>query len=240
MSEAGKKPDLREQLGVAMNASALAMQRSNQETPLTRIAALGAAALTVQLSADVENVPIGGSRSVVYGAPLDERDVLVAELAPLLWHIRYGGQTGGIPRAIELFAKWITYRSLFAKHAGLEHEVLRLAFSSRCMHEWLSDKCGYCGGSRKQERSRSGQWLRPRGSMQRNATFRPCTACSGSGRAAIRHPERMKVLGLTREQYEEQRWQQRFNAAMTWLGLLVPSRLVRSLTAQLERGKRSR
>lgn len=237
MSEKDKRADLREQIGVSVNASTLTMLRSNQETPLTRIAALGAAALAVKLGADVENVPIGGSRAIVYGAPLDPRDVLIAELAPALWHIRYGGQYEAVPRAIELFAQWIAYRNLFSQYSKAEHEQLRLAFSARVMHEWLSDRCNYCGGSKKQERSKTGQWLKPRGSMQRNATFRPCTACSGSGRAAICHPERMKALGLTREQYEQQRWQQRFNAATTWMGLLVPSRIVRSLTVQLERGK---
>lgn len=237
MSETGKRPELRELLGVAVNSSTLSM-RADSETPLTQVAALGAAALAVQVGADVQGVPIAGSRALVYGEELDPRDVLVAELAPVLCHIRYGAQYDLLPKAIELFAKWIAYRRIFSEYAGPEHHELRTAFATRVMHEWLSDKCTYCGGSRKQERSRSGQWIRPRGSMQRNATFRPCDACMGSGRAAVRPPERMKMLGLTREQYEQQRWPQRFNAVISWLELMLPSRIVRSLTLQLERRKK--
>jgi len=235
MSEAGKKPDLREQLGIAMNSSTLALQRSNQETPLTRIAAMGAAALAVKLGADVQNVPIAGTKAMVYGKPLDERDVIVAELAPTLWHIRYGGQVNAVPRAIELFTQWLGTKRIFDEYTKPGQEALLGAFTARVMHEWLSDKCTHCGGSRKQERSKTGQWIKPRGSMQRNATYRPCTACSGSGRSAIRHPERTKVLGLTREQYELQHWPHRFAAALIWLEELLPSRITRALTAQLER-----
>lgn len=237
MAEPVVKRDLRELMGISVNASTLTLQRAHQETPLTRIAAMGAAALAVHHSADIQKVPIAGAASLVYGKPLDPRDVLAGELVPMLWHIRYGRQHDLVPKAVALFAAWIAYRAHFAEYAQPEHQALRLAFSARAMHEWLSDKCPVCGGTKKQERSRSGRWVRPRGSMQRNATFRPCVACSGTGRASIRHPERMKDLGLTREQYEGQHWQQRFNAGLKWLTELLPSRLMRSLTSQLERRK---
>jgi hypothetical protein len=48
----------------------------------------------------------------------------------------------------------------------------------------------------------------------------------------------MKALGLTREQYDAGRWDQRFSAGLTWLNELLPRRLNRPLTAELERRKR--
>lgn len=236
-----ERPDLRELVGIAVNSSQLST-RSDGETPLTRIAAVGAASLAVQVSADLDDVPIAASLAVAYGAPMDPRDVLAGELSPMLWHIRYGGQFDLVPRAIELFSQWIAGKRIFEDFAGAEHQAVRHAFAARAVHEWLSDRCTYCAGSKKQERSKTGQWIKPRGSMQRNATFRPCVACSGSGRAAVSHPERIKAmkpaLVLTREDYEGQRWMQRFNAAQAWLQQLLPNRLLKALTAELERRTR--
>jgi hypothetical protein len=234
---AARKPCIRELVGGAVNASHLTLD-GRQERALDRVAALGAAALAVRLGADVEDVPIAAAKPLVYGSEPDVRDVLAGELVPILWHIRYGAQLDLVPKAVGLFAMWVGHRPAFAAYVGDEHLSLRTAFSERSLHEWLSDRCATCGGSKKQQRSSTGRWIKPLGSMQRNATFRPCVACSGSGRAPIRHPERMKALGLTRQQYEEQRWPQRFNAACTWLGELLPSRIVRALTAELERRKR--
>jgi hypothetical protein len=201
MSEAGKRPDLRELVGVALNSSTLTMQRSNQETPLTRIAAMGAAALAVKLGADVENVPIAGSQGdgLRQAAGSSRRAGGGALTAAVAHPVR---RPNAVPRAVELFTLWLAPSALLSNTPSLGHEALIGAFTARVMHEWLSDKCSYCGGSKKQERSKIGQWIKPQGSMQRNATFRPCTACSGSGRSAIRHPDRTKLLGLTREQYE--------------------------------------
>jgi hypothetical protein len=50
----------------------------------------------------------------------------------------------------------------------------------------------------------------------------------------------MKALGLTREQYDAGRWDQRFSASRTWLNQLLPNRVARVLTAELERRKRHR
>lgn len=234
MGEPTRKPDIRELVGVAVNTSALTL-KAGHELALDRVAAVGAAALAVQLGADREDVPICAARPLVYGVALDPRDVLASELIPMLWHIRYGAQFDLVPKAVALFAEWIAYRPAFAEHQDVG---LRRSFAVRVMHEWLSDRCTACAGSKRQQRSRSGAWIRPLGSMQRNATFRPCTACCGSGRAPVRHPERMKTLGLTRAEYDAQHWAQRFTAALGWLNQMLPSRLVRVLTAELERRKR--
>jgi hypothetical protein len=235
VNEPARKPDVSELVGVAVNSSGLQF-RSNVERPIDRIAALGASTLAVRLGADRQDLPIGARR----GAEIDFRDALHGELAAEVIHLYVGDQLERLPVAIALFARWIADRSLFAQYAGDEHATTRRAFSERAIHEWLSNRCIACGGSGKQQRSRSGQWIKPQGSMQRNATFRVCSVCNGCRRAPSSPPQRMKALGLTREQYDSDRWDQRFSAAMTWLGGLIPRRLTRVLTAELERRKRHR
>lgn len=237
MSELARKRCIRELVGIAVNTSSLESEEGH-ERAVERIAALGAAALAVRLGADVQGVPIAGARALVYGTELDPRDVLAGELVPVLWHIRYGRQFDLVPQAVHLFALWIAHRPAFTEYAGDEHAGLRRLFSERAMHEWLSDRCVSCGGSGKHQRSPTGRWIRPSGSMQRNATYRPCDACNGTRRSPVRHPERVKALGLTRAQYDDGRWPQRFTAALGWLNEFLPQRIVRSLTTQLERRKR--
>lgn len=238
MAEPMRKPGVRELLGGAVNTSALQF-RGAAETPLTRVAALGAATLNVRYGADREDLPVAASKPVVYGAPVDVRDALHGELAAELLHVYEGQQLDRLPAAIALFGAWIAQRRLFADFIGPEHEQLRRAFAERALHEWLSPHCAACRGSKKQEKSRSGQWLAPRGNMQRNAIYRPCGACHGTGRAPSSPPQRMKALGMSRERYDgAERWDQKFAAAMTWLGGLLPRRLTRVLTAELERRKR--
>jgi hypothetical protein len=233
-----KKPDIQELVGVAVNTSVLRIEESH-ERALDRIAALGAAQLAVSTGADIENVSIAGTRHVVYGRALDVRDVQAAELGGLLWHIRYGGQHGLIPRAVKLYARWLQQnRRDYEAFIDEEQRALLEKFSARVMHEWLSDRCIACGGSGKLERTRQGGWIRPRGSMQRNATFRVCTSCNGTRRAAISHAERIKWLAMTRERYDAERWGRRFEAAITWLNQHHAKRLTRPLTNQLERRKR--
>jgi hypothetical protein len=235
MGEAARRPDLREQVGIAVNASKLVTTSGKKraggmespETHLDRVGALGMATLAVQLGAARAGVPVAAMRGVIPKA----EDVLAGELSALLWHIRYGGQHDFIPRAIRYFSEWITHRPRFANFERRHLEALAV----RAMHEWLSDRCQACGGSGKLERSRTGSWIRPRGSMQRNATFRVCPACDGSRLAPIRHPERMKLLGLTREEYEAGRWPQHFKAALVWLGKMVAPMVQRPLTRELER-----
>jgi len=228
------RPDLRELLGVSVNASSLrsVARRPGGETALDRIGALGMATLAVRLRADREDVPVAANRDYV----AERQDVVAGELSALLWHIRYGGQHAMVSQAVAFFAEWMTWRQ---RTVEIDRALL-VPFAERVMHEWLSDRCIACGGSGKLERTRSGSWIRPRGSMQRNATFRVCTACHGSRRQATSHPARMKILGLTREQYEKRRWPQHFNAALIWLNEKLIARVHRPLTAELERRKRRR
>jgi mono/diheme cytochrome c family protein len=202
------------------------------------VAALGAATLGVRLGVDREDLPIAASKHRAYGTEIDMRDALHAELAAELLHLYEGQQLERLPAAIKLFAEWLMQRRLFSEYLGDEHQAMRRAFAERALHEWLSPHCIACRGSKKQQRSRSGQWLAPAGNMQRNAIFRPCSACHGSGAQASSPPQRMKALGLTREQYEAGRWDQKFSAARIWLGDVLRKRITRVLTAELERRKR--
>jgi hypothetical protein len=237
-AEPVRKPDIRELVGRAVNTSALKLRQG--EGPLDRVAALGAATLAVRLGADRTDVPIATAYAgqKLNGTPIDVRDALHGDLAADLLHVFEGGQLERLPAAINLFAAWIAHRRLFTEFAGVEHEPLRRKYAERALHEWLSPHCAACRGSKKQQRSRTGQWISPQGNMQRNAIFRPCSACDGTGRQASSPPQRMKALGLTREQYDAGRWDQRFSAGLTWLNELLPRRLNRPLTAELERRKR--
>ena len=239
MGEPARKPDICELVGIAVNTSALTL-RAGGEGPLERVAAMGAASLAIRLGADHADVSIATAAAglVLYGREPDVRDALAADLAADLAHIRYGRQYERVPSAVRLFAAWIATRGRFADYAGDEHEVLRFTFADRAIHEWLSDRCVACRGSGKQQRSESGKWICPQGRGQRNAVFRVCAICHGSRRPPSSPPQRMKLLGLTREQYDEQHWDHRFGAAFAWLNQLLPNRFARALTAELERRKR--
>lgn len=225
---------LPEQIGSAINSSHLE-HNPRHETSIDLVGALGAAANAVSRGADIEDVQIGASRSVVYASGLDPRDVLAGELGPLLWHIRFGGQHGQVPRAIALFGQWMLHRAIIAKaNPPIPAEQLR-AFAARVLHEWLSDRCQACAGSGKQERTAQGRWVRPLGRGIRNAQLRGCRICGGNGRALPRHAERWRQLGITRDVYEGQRWERLFTMAHTWLQSSNLGRLMRPLTAELER-----
>lgn len=243
-----EKADIREQLGIAVNTSAL-VTRSG-ETDLDRVAALGAAALEVSLGADLGGVPIAAAAADVYRrstdirelmldpGDVDPRDRLAGELGPLLWHIRYGGQLEPLPQAIRLYAQWLQHRGLFAAYSKPEHLSFLEKFSTAVLHEWLSDSCQPCGGTGKLERTRSGAWIRPRGAMQRNAVFGSCGACSATGRARPSHGDRARWIGVTMASYETDRWEQRFAASLMWLNKFHARRVHRPLTRQLERYKK--
>lgn len=240
-----EKADLREQLGIAVNSSSLRIQPFG-EGDLLRVAAMGAAGLAIQTGADLQGVPIAAMQPAAYRNPVsirepmldpvtpDERNTIAGELGPMLWHIRYGRQYSPVPRAIVLYARWLTTRRLFG---GMPAERLH-RFSARVLHEWLSDRCQPCGGTGKLERTRSGVWIRPRGSMQRNAIFGVCSECRATGRARPSQGERARWIGVAMCEYESDRWEQRFNAALSWLKHLLARRVMRPLTAQLERRTR--
>lgn len=243
------KADIRELVGISVNASALVASRG--EGDLDRVAAVGAAALEISLGADVAKLPIAAMAEDVYRrsvdmrdlmlepATVDQRDQVVGELAPMLWHIREGKQESLVMLAIPLFARWLSGRQLLA---AVESSMLQ-RFAGRVLHEWLSDKCVICGGTGRLELTRTGTLIRPRGNMQRNARFTTCRTkgdlgCLGTGRAQPSHTERIRWLQIERVTYEAERWGQRFNAGQTWLKILIHGRLHRPLTGQLERRRK--
>lgn len=228
-----ERAGLQEQIGQAVNSSHLE-HREDRDNAVVKIGALGASALHIHHGADFQRLPIAAVVSVPGHKP-DAQDALAAELATCIWHIRYGGQFDSVPRAVRLFAEWMVYRGRFNHITDAGQLLPRLA--ARTIHESLSDRCIACGGSGKLERSPTGSWVRPRGSMQRNATFRTCPACEGSRRQAISHTARRVALGITRERYDAERWDTHFKAALTWLDRNM-GRLNRPLTVQLERSKK--
>jgi hypothetical protein len=232
MGEVARKPDLREQVGVSVNASSL--QSRSYETPLDRVAAVGAAALDLQLGATAKGAPIAAVRDNI----VSPQDRIAAELITELWHIRYGAQFDLVPQAVTHFAQWMLYRGRFDSLEPEARAAMLPKLAARALHEWLSDRCPACGGSGKEERTREGRIVRPRGSMQRNATFIICRSCQGTRRRSACHIERARCLGITREDYDAGRWGATVNAAIAWLTKLLANRLNRPLTVQLERRKK--
>jgi hypothetical protein len=250
MAEPVRKPDVREQFGVAVNTSALSMKAS-YEMPLDRIAAMGAAAAEVACGADLQRLSLAAMQVDVYrrsasmadlmsypGTP-DERDVIAAELGPMVWHIRYGRQHELLLKAVRLYARWLESRRLFD---GVALQV-RERFAARVMHEWLSDKCVICGGSGQLEITESGNLVRSRGRGQRNARFTQCRTkgnfgCQGTGRATASHTERARWMEFSIAEYDAGRWSQRFNAGLTWIEHRIAGRIKRPLTLQLERRRK--
>jgi hypothetical protein len=243
------KADIRELVGISVNSSALVVSRG--EGDLDRVAAVGAASLEISVGADMANLPVAAMAGEIYrrsadmrdvmldpGTP-DDRDQVVGELAPMLWHIREGKHESLVMLAIPLFARWLSGRRLLA---SVESSLLQ-RFAGRVLHEWLSDRCIICGGTGRLELTRTGTLIRPRGNMQRNARFTTCRTrggggCQGTGRAQASHTERIRWLQIERVAYEAERWAQRFNAGQTWLSFLIHRRLYRPLTGQLERRKK--
>ncbi len=251
MGEAAK-PDVFEQLGVAFNTSALDSSPVC-ERAVDRIGALGAASAEVASGADLQGLTLAAVQVDTYresasmrdlmldpGTP-DVRDVLAAELGPMLLHILYGDQHGHVPRAIRLFSCWLQHRRLFSEFTG-EQQLLE-RFAGRVLHELTSGRCPVCGGSGRLELSSTGTPIRSLGRGQRNARFVLCrtkkgAGCNGSGRARPSPVERARWLEISMKAYEEDHWGQRFNAAHSWLLFHIIGRLKRPLTAQLERRKK--
>ena len=228
-----ERAGLQEQVGRAVNSSHLE-HRDEREMPVELVGGVGAAALHIHHGADFKRQPIA-TVITTSGHEPDPQNMLAAELASCMWHIQFAGQFDAVPRAVRLFSAWMIYRGRFNAIADIGQLLPRLA--ARAIHELLSHRCIACGGSGKLERSPTGSWIRPRGSMQRNATFRTCGACEGSRRQAISHLERRIALGITKKRYDDERWDTHVKAALTWLERNI-GRLNRPLTVQLERSKK--
>lgn len=257
MTDQEGRRDLREQYGSAVNACALTLSE-HRDTPLLLVAAMGAAAARIASGADRQNLPIASMqpealergrdvsqvdmRRLMLHPPArvgqDPRDLIASKLGPNLWHIVEGGQMELVPLVIEQFAEWLTYRHTFAAFTTPDQVRQLRAFSMRAMHELLSPRCVACGGTGKQERTRDGTPVRPRGSMQRNAVFVTCGGCGGTGQARPSDGERARALGVTMALYDRDGWPRRFVAANGWLKKIFAQRVRSPLTAELERGKR--
>lgn len=239
-----------ESTATSMNSSALRMEARapGGETALQRVAALGMAVLHIHHGADRAG-PLGrgGPVAEVLADPshqVQPQDALAGRLAGDLLHIRDSRQFGLLPRAIEDFACWCTFRRQFTDEARFPDRS-RLAqllpkYSGRTIHEWLSDRCIACGGSGTLERAAGGSWVKPlgRGWIPRNTAFRVCTSCHGSRRCTPSHTARRMAIGISIKDYELEAWGQHFNAGLTWLTNVVYRRLTRPLTVQLERSKK--
>lgn len=205
------------------------------ETDADRVAALGAAGLAIAIGADRERAPIAAASTLLSGRPAQLSDALAAEIGPLLWRVRYAGAHALIPRLAELISQWIATLRSFRDISSAQHSELRLRVARRLIDEDLRGRCRRCEGSGKLERARDGKWIKPRGAWQRNATFRLCPACSGSGKLPPRHAERCALLGISRADYERGGWARRFNLLRHLLDTAACARLARACAVQLER-----
>ncbi len=239
---------IQEAVGSAMSSATLRMEARapGGETSLQCVAALGMAVLHIQHGADRAGPQSrGGPIAEVLADPQHQvhpQDALAGRLAGDLLHIRDARQFDLLPKAIDDFARWCTFRRQFMDVERF-HDRQRLAsllpkYAGRTIHEWLSDRCIACGGTGKLERALGGSWVRPRGQMQRNAIFRVCTSCHGSRRSIPSHTARRMALGIDIKAYELEGWGQHFNAGLSWLSNVVCRRLGRPLTVQLERRKK--
>lgn len=236
------KPERRtvhERLGSSLNASVLRTEgRSpNVETPLTHVAALGAAALHIHHGVTRKDAELAAVVAAPEHKP-DPRDVVAAHLASALVHVRYARQYAGLPNTVGLFAQWMGFKVRFKVIE--DRAVLLPRLSARVLHEWLSDRCGRCGGSGRLEVTGSGILVRGQGRMQRNAQFRACPVhqgCGGTGRPPISHTGRRLALEISRERYDVERWGAHCSAALAWLDSEI-WRLAKPLTAQLEWSKK--
>lgn len=169
------RPGLGEQYGVAVNASVLEIE-PGRGGPLERICEMGYARIEMAIG--------------------DAQRQVEAELAPTLWRSAYGRDNDATIRAGRLFTDWLCLRPYFAEIELTEPGLVR-RFADCVLDEWLTLRCGSCGGSSWQEISASGKRVRPSG-RSRNAMKAICLACRGSGRPTPSPKMRMRVLGAER------------------------------------------
>ena len=139
-----EKPGLAEQLAVAVNASTLTIE-VGRETPLEKVAAMGLAGMAM--------------REQAAHAPA----LIAADLAPLLWRAKHGKDVAAQRRSEGLFADWMCVSwEYFAEIARADPGLL-LRFSRRVLEEWISHRCGSCGGGGKQQLWKNGRRTVPVG-----------------------------------------------------------------------------
>lgn len=239
------KPDLREQIGVAVSAAVMAIDIRRTDAPtmgiearLTHIAAMGAAARMIAANTDREeselNAVHGLPRAQLAPAPRPGDD-LQARLAPLLWRLKYGADATErtVRDAVALFAQWMGGKPAFSGHDSLPMHG-RVCLAAQTILEWIDDKCEGCGGTGKRELLRNGMSRRPRRFGQPNIRHCTCGGCGGSGQARPIAMARAQALGVSLADYREH-WPHRFDLAGYWLRG-VAGRLNTPLRKQLGSG----
>jgi len=221
---AAERRDIMEAVGVAVGSSDLSGSQQ-RERHVDLIAAVGAA--SARLHYGDQAVPIVGAAHRPSGTPADR---LAAELAPMLWHLKAGGQEQTALRVATMFALWMRAKTEFE---AMPAEILT-AFSMRVVQEWVSTSCARCRGSGVLEVDRRLGKVSPR-SHARNARFVNCDQCHGTRRASPNHQRRAEWLGIERAVYDQDKWYRRFRVGVVWLEQIA-RRLRRPL--QIESGRR--
>lgn len=220
---AAERRDLMEAVGVAVGSSDLSSSEV-RERHVDMIAAVGAA--SARLHYGNQAVPIAGAVLRPTASPADQ---IAAELAPMLWHLKAGGQEQTALRVAGMFAGWMRCKPDFA---AMHPEIVRL-FSMRLVQEWCRATCGKCRGAGLLELDRRLGKIAPR-THARNTRLVTCDLCQGSRRASPNHQHRSEWLGITREVYDQEKWYRRFTVGLVWLDQIA-RRLRRPL--QIESGR---
>ena len=220
---AAERRDIMEVVGVAIGSSDLSSS-DVRERHVDVVAAVGAA--SARLHYGNQGMPIAGS---IMRPTASVADQIAAELAPMLWHLKAGGQEQTALRVAGTFSGWMRCKP---DYAAMHPEIVRL-FAMRVVQEWCRSKCTKCRGSGVLELDRRLGKVAPR-SHARNTRFVTCDVCQGSRRATPSHQERATWIGITRETYDSEKWWKRFTMALVWLDQIA-RRLRRPL--QLESGR---
>ena len=107
-----ERKDIEEVVGIALNATDLST-RTARERPIDLIAAVGAA--SARLYYGSQSVPIAGAAFRPEGTDADR---IASDLAPMLWHLRAGGQEQTVDRVAAMFAAWLRHKPEFARLNG--------------------------------------------------------------------------------------------------------------------------
>lgn len=216
------KPEIRELVGVACQASRLVIDAKREETPLLRIAAMGAAARQIARNVDAPT-----------SKPASARDAIEARLAPLLWRIKYGrdGSQARVLEAVMLFSVWM-YGTRTWRESPPPADLAQ-RFAVRVLHEWLHDRCPACGGTGLQELRQNGVTRKPQRFNDRSVRHVQCRICSGSTLKRPSSGERAKTLDLPLDEIRST-WDVRLDRAAASLRAIA-RRLKRPLRFELEK-----
>ena len=161
--------------------------------------------------------------------------MLVAELCPLLWRMKAGGQSDLAVQASVLFARWMALNPRFRTWCDQpDHYPRLLSFAQLAIGEWLHDRCGKCGGSGKLQLTDRGP-VRARGGSARNTKFVACKVCHGTGHAIGNDTARGLQMGLASAVFDAAGWPGHFRVAKIWLDQIA-RRVNKHLRREQERG----